>query len=75
MSKLVIFDLDGTLTDTEHIWDVVRRGLAEAEARRGRGQGAGGGERVQDAQLGRVDGAERIGVAETAHRNIISPPK
>lgn len=27
----VVFDLDGTLTDTEHIWDVVRRGLAEAE--------------------------------------------
>lgn len=27
----VVFDLDGTLTDTEHIWDVVRRGLADAE--------------------------------------------
>ncbi len=27
----VVFDMDGTLTDTEHIWDVVRRGLAEAE--------------------------------------------
>jgi HAD superfamily hydrolase (TIGR01509 family) len=27
----VVFDLDGTLTDTEHLWDVVRRGLAEAE--------------------------------------------
>ena len=27
----VVFDLDGTLTDTEHIWDVVRRGLAESE--------------------------------------------
>ena len=25
----VVFDMDGTLTDTEHIWDVVRRGLAE----------------------------------------------
>jgi len=27
----VVFDMDGTLTDTEHIWDVVRRGLAQAE--------------------------------------------
>jgi len=27
----VVFDLDGTLTDTEHIWDVVRRGMAESE--------------------------------------------
>ncbi len=27
----VVFDMDGTLTDTEHVWDVVRRGLAEAE--------------------------------------------
>jgi len=27
----VVFDLDGTLTDTEHIWDGVRRGLADAE--------------------------------------------
>lgn len=27
----VVFDMDGTLTDTEHTWDVVRRGLAEAE--------------------------------------------
>ena len=27
----VVFDMDGTLTDTEHIWDVVRRGLADAE--------------------------------------------
>lgn len=26
----VIFDMDGTLTDTEHIWDVVRRDLAAA---------------------------------------------
>lgn len=25
----VIFDMDGTLTDTEAVWDVVRRGLAE----------------------------------------------
>ncbi len=24
----VVFDLDGTLTDTEHVWDDVRRGLA-----------------------------------------------
>lgn len=29
----VVFDMDGTLTDTEHIWDVVRRGMAEAEGR------------------------------------------
>jgi HAD superfamily hydrolase (TIGR01509 family) len=29
--RAVVFDMDGTLTDTEHIWDVVRRGLAEAE--------------------------------------------
>lgn len=27
----VVFDMDGTLTDTEHIWDVVRRGLAASE--------------------------------------------
>ena len=27
----VVFDMDGTLTDTEHIWDVVRRGLGDAE--------------------------------------------
>lgn len=27
----VVFDMDGTLTDTEHTWDVVRRGLAQAE--------------------------------------------
>lgn len=27
----VVFDMDGTLTDTEHIWDVVRRELADAE--------------------------------------------
>jgi HAD superfamily hydrolase (TIGR01509 family) len=27
----VVFDMDGTLTDTEHVWDVVRRGLAEAD--------------------------------------------
>ena len=29
----VVFDLDGTLTDTEHVWDVVRRGLAEEDGR------------------------------------------
>lgn len=29
----VIFDLDGTLTDTEEIWDVVRRGLADQDGR------------------------------------------
>lgn len=29
--RAVVFDMDGTLTDTEHVWDVVRRGLAEAE--------------------------------------------
>jgi HAD superfamily hydrolase (TIGR01509 family) len=29
----VVFDLDGTLTDTEAVWDVVRRGLAEADGR------------------------------------------
>ncbi|MCA0296213.1 MAG: HAD family phosphatase [Actinobacteria bacterium] len=29
----VVFDMDGTLTDTEHVWDVVRRGLAEADGR------------------------------------------
>lgn len=28
MPKAVIFDLDGTLTDTEHVWDAVRRELA-----------------------------------------------
>ncbi|MBK9696287.1 MAG: HAD family phosphatase [Propionibacteriaceae bacterium] len=27
----VVFDMDGTLTDTEHIWDVVRRQLAASE--------------------------------------------
>ncbi|MFZ0529105.1 MAG: HAD family phosphatase [Propionicimonas sp.] len=29
-TSAVVFDMDGTLTDTEHIWDVVRRDLAEA---------------------------------------------
>lgn len=29
--QAVVFDMDGTLTDTEHVWDDVRRGLA-AEA-------------------------------------------
>lgn len=29
--SVVVFDMDGTLTDTEHIWDVVRRGLAQEE--------------------------------------------
>ncbi|MDQ7992930.1 MAG: HAD family phosphatase [Propionicimonas sp.] len=31
MTQAVVFDMDGTLTDTEAIWDVVRRGLAEAD--------------------------------------------
>lgn len=31
MTQAVVFDMDGTLTDTEATWDVVRRGLAEAE--------------------------------------------
>ncbi|MFT4110369.1 HAD family hydrolase [Propionicimonas sp.] len=31
MVSAVVFDMDGTLTDTEHLWDVVRRGLAAAE--------------------------------------------
>jgi len=26
--QAVVFDMDGTLTDTEATWDVVRRGLA-----------------------------------------------
>ncbi|GAA4892622.1 HAD family phosphatase [Tessaracoccus lubricantis] len=26
--QAIVFDMDGTLTDTEEIWDVVRRGLA-----------------------------------------------
>ena len=29
----VIFDLDGTLTDSEHWWDEVRRALAAAHGR------------------------------------------
>lgn len=29
----VVFDLDGTLIDTEHLWDEVRRGLAAADGR------------------------------------------
>lgn len=29
--QAVVFDMDGTLTDTEHVWDTVRRGLAAAE--------------------------------------------
>ncbi len=31
--QAVVFDMDGTLTDTEHVWDVVRRGLAEEDGR------------------------------------------
>lgn len=31
MAGAVVFDLDGTLTDTEAIWDVVRRNLAASE--------------------------------------------
>ena len=27
----IVFDMDGTLTDSEHVWDVVRRDLAAAE--------------------------------------------
>lgn len=29
MPEAIVFDLDGTLTDTEALWDNVRRGLAE----------------------------------------------
>ncbi len=31
MTRAVVFDLDGTLTDTETVWDAVRRGLAADE--------------------------------------------
>lgn len=31
--SVVVFDMDGTLTDTEAVWDQVRRGLAEADGR------------------------------------------
>jgi len=31
--EAIVFDLDGTLTDTEHVWDEVRRGLAQADGR------------------------------------------
>ena len=27
--EAIVFDMDGTLTDTEEKWDVVRRGLAK----------------------------------------------
>ncbi|WP_197512148.1 HAD family hydrolase [Tessaracoccus coleopterorum] len=29
MPDAIIFDIDGTLIDTEWVWDVVRRGLAD----------------------------------------------
>lgn len=28
MPQAIVFDMDGTLTNTEHVWDEVRRGLA-----------------------------------------------
>lgn len=31
--EAVVFDLDGTLTDTEGLWDEVRRGLAQQDGR------------------------------------------
>ncbi|MEA4944740.1 MAG: HAD family phosphatase [Propionicimonas sp.] len=31
MAGAIVFDMDGTLTDTEAIWDTVRRGLAASE--------------------------------------------
>ncbi len=31
--SVVVFDMDGTLTDTEAVWDQVRRGLADADDR------------------------------------------
>ncbi|HAM44899.1 MAG TPA: HAD family hydrolase [Propionibacteriaceae bacterium] len=31
--SVVVFDMDGTLTDTEAVWDEVRRGLAAADGR------------------------------------------
>jgi beta-phosphoglucomutase-like phosphatase (HAD superfamily) len=31
--SVVVFDMDGTLTDTEADWDVVRRGLAKEDGR------------------------------------------
>lgn len=31
LPRAVVFDLDGTLTDTEVIWAIVRRGIAEVE--------------------------------------------
>ncbi len=31
MAGAVVFDMDGTLTDSEETWDIVRRGLAAAE--------------------------------------------
>lgn len=31
LPQAIVFDMDGTLTDSEETWDVVRRGLAEAD--------------------------------------------